>query len=91
MPLLIPTHELDRLSCIIAARPTGASVKKPLAPHELDFPKRTLQRRIDQLVSGKRIVPRGQGRARRYLPYPQPFEDVNKRVSRLTANIPLVV
>jgi Fic family protein len=25
-----------------------------------------------------------------YLPYQQPFEDVNKRVARLAANIPLI-
>lgn len=71
MPLQIPTHELDQLFYIIASKPSGASVKELLAHHELDFPKRTLQRRIDQLVSERRIDPRGQGRSRRYVGRPE--------------------
>ena len=67
MPLQIPSHEFDRLHRIIAARPSGASVKELLATPELRLPKRTLQRRLDQLVSERRIEPSGQGRARRYL------------------------
>ncbi len=34
---------------------------------EVDFPKRTLQRRLDQLVSDGRLEPVGAGRARRYV------------------------
>ncbi len=45
----------------------GASVKDLLADAELGFSKRTLQRRLDQLVVEKRLVPQGRGRARRYL------------------------
>jgi Fic family protein len=67
VPLQIPDLEFERLHRIIAARPSGASVKELLASPELGFPKRTLQRRLDQLVSDKRLEPRGQGRARRYL------------------------
>ena len=67
MPLIIPSHEFDHLHRIIAMQPSGASVKELLANPELGFPKRTLQRRLDQLVSEKRITPRGHGRARRYL------------------------
>lgn len=66
MPLQIPVQEFDDLLRIIAARVYGASVKDLLANSELGFPKRTLQRRLDQLVSEKRLEPRGQGRARRY-------------------------
>ena len=58
---------MDHLLRIIAARPSGASVKELLENSELGFPKRTLQRRLDQLVSEKRLEPKGQGRARRYL------------------------
>lgn len=67
MPLQIPAQEFEKLRRLIAARPSGASVKELLELSELDFPKRTLQRRLDQLVSEKRLEPVGEGRARRYL------------------------
>ena len=67
MPLQIPLQEFDDLLRIIAARVYGASVKELLANAELRFPKRTLQRRLDQLVSEKRLQAQGQGRARRYI------------------------
>lgn len=43
------------------------SVKELLENPELGYAKRTLQRRLDQLVSEKRLEPRGEGRSRRYL------------------------
>ncbi len=67
MPLQIPVQEFDDLLRIIAARVSGASVKELLENAELGFPKRTLQRRLDQLVSEKRLEAQGQGRARRYI------------------------
>lgn len=67
MPLQVPTQELDHLLRIIAARMNGASVKELLENNELEYPKRTLQRRLDQLVSENRLEPQGQGRARRYV------------------------
>ena len=67
MPLQIPAQEFDKLLRIIASRGAGASVKELLELTELGFPKRTLQRRLDQLVMEKRLVPKGEGRARRYL------------------------
>ena len=67
MPLKIPDQEFVTLLRIIAARVYGASVKDLLGNPALGFPKRTLQRRLDQLVSERRIVPKGEGRARRYL------------------------
>ncbi|NQX01060.1 Fic family protein [bacterium] len=66
VPLQIPEHEFAQLYRIIATRPSGASVKELLANSELIFPKRTLQRRLDHLVSQRRLEPRGQGRGRRY-------------------------
>ena len=74
MPLQIPAQEFEKLRRIIAARSSGASVKELLEISELGFPKRTLQRRLDQLVSEKRLEPRGEGRARRYVvPKEEPF------------------
>ncbi|MES2921236.1 MAG: Fic family protein [Verrucomicrobiota bacterium] len=67
VPLQIPVQEFDDLLRIIAARVYGASVKELLENTELGFPKRTLQRRLDQLVSEKRLEAQGQGRARRYI------------------------
>ncbi|MGL4402071.1 MAG: hypothetical protein ACRCXD_19615, partial [Luteolibacter sp.] len=67
MPLQIPDEDFDKLHRIIAARTFGASVKELLENPELGFPKRTLQRRLDQMVSERRLEPGGQGRARRYL------------------------
>ena len=67
MPLQIPAQELDHLFRIIAARTSGASVKELLASPAIKFPKRTLQRRLDQLIGENRIAPKGEGRARRYL------------------------
>ena len=67
MPLQVSEHELDHLLRIIGTGYSGASVKELLETPELGFPKRTLQRRLDQLVSEKRLEPKGQGRARRYL------------------------
>jgi len=74
VPLQIPAQEFDKLRRIIAARAYGASVKELLELPELRFPKRTLQRRLDQLVSEKQLEPRGEGRARRYVvPKEKPF------------------
>ncbi|MEO5712791.1 MAG: Fic family protein [Luteolibacter sp.] len=74
MPLHIPALEFEKLRRIIAGRAFGASVKELLELSELGFPKRTLQRRLDQLVSEKRLEPRGEGRARRYVvPKEEPF------------------
>ncbi|MES2439100.1 MAG: Fic family protein [Verrucomicrobiota bacterium] len=67
MPLQIPDQEFQNLLRIIAGQASGASVKELLGNTELGFPKRTLQRRLDQLVSEKRLEPKGEGRARRYL------------------------
>lgn len=67
MPLQIPFQEFETLRRIIAARPNGASIKELMAISALGFPKRTLQRRLDQLVTEKQILPKGEGRARRYL------------------------
>ena len=67
MPFRVPFQEFDKLLSIIAGRLNGASVKELLENRELGYPKRTLQRRLDQLVSDNRLEPKGEGRGRRYL------------------------
>ncbi|MFT3992207.1 MAG: Fic family protein [Luteolibacter sp.] len=66
MPYQIPETEWEQLVQIIAASKTGASVKELLANPTIDLPKRTLQRRLDQLVADGKLQPSGKGRARRY-------------------------
>ncbi len=73
MPLQVSDRELSDLLRIIAVRFRSASVKDLMAVPQLGYPKRTLQRRIDQLVSEGKLVPTGAGRARRYfVPEPEP-------------------
>jgi Fic/DOC family len=67
VPYQIPSQELENLLRIIKGRTLGASVKELLTNPELKFPKRTLQRRLDQLVSEQKLEAQGQGRARRYV------------------------
>jgi Fic/DOC family len=66
MPIQITETEYQSLLQRIASRPDGASVKELLADPAVTSPKRTLQRRLDHLLSEKLIVPVGEGRARRY-------------------------
>ena len=64
-PLIMPKPELDTIVESIGNRVDGASVGELFG--QLEIKKRTLQRRLDQLVRDGRIVPRGEGRGRRYL------------------------
>ncbi|WP_225917699.1 MULTISPECIES: hypothetical protein [Pseudomonas] len=65
-----------------------------------EISRRTAQRILANLAESSQITAQGEGRARRYfaighpaethtLPYFQPFTDINKRTSRLAANLPL--
>jgi Fic family protein len=70
VPLQISPQELDHLFRLIAARYQGASVKELLEALGFAYSKRTLQRRLDQLVSERRLIPSGKGRASRYYAAP---------------------
>jgi Fic/DOC family len=67
MPLQVPAEELRKLVRIIQASFQGCSVGELLELPDLNIKKRTLQRRLDQLVSEGRILSRGEGRGRRYI------------------------
>ncbi len=67
MPLKIPPQELDSIIQAMKLRPDGASVSELMKMPELDFTKRTLQRRLNQLIDEERLVPEGEGRGRRYV------------------------
>ncbi len=73
VPRQIPVLELTELHRLIQTRVNGASVKELLALPSPAFPKRTLQRRLDQLVSQGDLQPVGEGRARRYVSVVKPF------------------
>lgn len=66
VPLEIPDRELTDLLRVIAVRFRSASVKDLMAIPQLGYTKRTLQRRLDQLVTEGKLIPTGAGRARRY-------------------------
>lgn len=67
MPLQVPAEDFSALLRIIGRFSNGASVGELMALPEVPFPKRTLQRRLDQLVGKGCLSPKGEGRARRYL------------------------
>jgi Fic family protein len=67
MPLQVPVEEFRQLVRIIKGSPDGCSVGELLALPDLGIKKRTLQRRLDQLVGEGKILSKGEGRGRRYL------------------------
>ena len=66
MPLQVSNHEFEELLHVLANFPSGASVQELLETSQTSFTKRTLQRRLEQLIEDRRIEPRGEARARRY-------------------------
>lgn len=67
MPRNIPAHELEAvLSEIERHLENGMSVSEIMAAPGIVLAKRTLQRRLDQLIREGRLQPRGEGRGRRY-------------------------
>ena len=67
MPLKISTDELQSILTIIDFSDNGASISELMTSDNLDFKRRTLQRRLDLLCKRGQIIPRGNGRGRRYL------------------------
>ncbi len=71
VPLIVPEKQFDVILSVLSRYEDGASISTLLADRELDYAKRTLQRRLDQLVREERVSAVGNGRARRYvLPSP---------------------
>lgn len=66
MPKQIPQHELDAIVEVIRRFPGGASVENIGEVLEKKLSRRTLQRRLAQLVGQKRLVIEGKGRGSRY-------------------------
>ena len=66
MPKLVAQIELDAVVHTVARFPEGASLEEIHHALELKLPRRTLQRRLAQLVGQKRLTAAGHGRASRY-------------------------
>lgn len=69
MPKLVSKQEIEKLIAVLAPYKEGigiAELEKAAKVAGLDFDRRTLQRRLAQLVQSKCIVKQGKGRASRY-------------------------
>ncbi|MFZ4778053.1 MAG: Fic family protein [Terrimicrobiaceae bacterium] len=66
MPFQIPAEDFEVVRRAVGRFSAGATVGELLKVPEVIFPKRTLQRRLEQLVSEGRLAQEGNGRARRY-------------------------
>ncbi|MBK1791437.1 Fic family protein [Persicirhabdus sediminis] len=68
MPAIIKNEELELLrDTIHAAMPNGRSISELLDIDQLDYSRRTLQRRLESLVARGEIVARGHSRNIRYI------------------------
>lgn len=66
MPKRVLQPELDAVVQAVAQFPEGASLEEVSHALELKLPRRTLQRRLAQLVGQQRLTVSGRGRASRY-------------------------
>ncbi|HSP44126.1 MAG TPA: Fic family protein [Luteolibacter sp.] len=66
MPKIAPFSQLDDIVRAVELFPLGVAVSTLLERPELQFSKRTLQRRLEQLVHEGRLAAIGRARARRY-------------------------
>jgi len=67
------TNELDEIAALLRHHKAGlgiAEMGKACKTEGLDFGRRTLQRRLVDLVKANRVLKEGEGRASRYLPAP---------------------
>ena len=70
MPKRVDKQELDKLAALLAPHKPGlgiAALEQICKAAALDFDRRTLQRRLSELVKAGRVVKQGEGRASRYL------------------------
>lgn len=66
MPKQITSEELDRIVDAIAQFSEGAGIELLVKNGNINLPRRTLQRRLVQLIAARRIATEGEGRALRY-------------------------
>lgn len=66
MPLQVPEEEIDAILEAVGRYPEGASISDLMESPELDFARRTLTRRLRQLVDEGQLTAVGVRRGRRY-------------------------
>jgi DNA-binding HxlR family transcriptional regulator len=66
MPKVVLTAELEKLTDLVARFPEGARLGELAAALGGEISRRTLQRRLAELVNQRRIVPHGAGRSVKY-------------------------
>lgn len=66
MPKQIPEGEIEKIMDVIGQFPAGGSIEDISRALETKLSRRTLQRRLAMLVSSKRLIAEGHGRATRY-------------------------
>lgn len=74
MPKQIDQQELDRIAALLALHKTGlssAELGRACKTGGINFDRRTLQRRLAELVRASRLIKQGEGRASRYLLAPK--------------------
>jgi len=70
MPKRIDKQELDKIAGLLAPHKAGLAItelEQACKSEGMDFDRRTLQRRLGELVKANRVLKEGEGRARRYL------------------------
>jgi fido (protein-threonine AMPylation protein) len=70
-----PQNQLDAVLNAVSRLPGGAALNDVNGAVGLDLPRRTLQRRLAQLVRQRRLIADGRGRARQYRVAPAAGED----------------
>lgn len=70
MPKRVTKQELDRLAALLSSHREGvgiADLERAAKAAGLQFDRRTLQRRLGELIDARRVLKKGEGRASRYL------------------------
>ena len=67
MPRVIPEEEYSSLLKILQELPDGASISQLLAIPEINYPRRTLQRRLESMCAAGKIEIQGKTRALKYM------------------------
>ncbi len=73
MPKRIDQQELDKIAVLLAPHKTGLAIaefEQACKTEGMKFDRRTLQRRLRELVAANRLLKQGEGRASRYLLVP---------------------
>ena len=85
MPKKIPKEEFEAIVTVVAAYPGGAKIEAIRKNLDITLPNRMLQRRLKQLADEGRIVSKGIGKGKRYLPKTSPRPDAGEESRSIPA------